>query len=166
MKIPTPSVTTGQAGKRAYLLVKRFDRTEVSGRWRRLHQEDFCQALGKTPSAKYEANQTGIRGPALKDMFELTRRTSAASAARARRSISLKYSTKKFIRRSYPTQTSRWWPPSCRHSRPSVPAMRTGSRTRWPGGCLGERAARELSRRANRKVAGAFFRSSDSGEVG
>ena len=74
MKIPTPGVTTGRAGKRAYLLVKRFDRTEVRGRWRRLHQEDFCQALGKTPSAKYEANQTGIRGPALKDMFELTRR--------------------------------------------------------------------------------------------
>jgi serine/threonine-protein kinase HipA len=74
MKIPTPSVTTGQAGKRTYLLVKRFDRTEVSGRWRRLHQEDYCQALGKPPSAKYEANQTGIRGPALADMFELTRR--------------------------------------------------------------------------------------------
>jgi serine/threonine-protein kinase HipA len=74
MKIPTPSVTTGRAGKRTYLLVKRFDRTEVSGRWRRLHQEDFCQALGKPPSAKYEANQTGIRGPGLKDMFELTRR--------------------------------------------------------------------------------------------
>jgi serine/threonine-protein kinase HipA len=74
MKIPTPSVTTGQAGKRTYLLVNRFDRTEVSGRWRRLHQEDYCQALGKPPSAKYESNQTGIRGPALKDMFELTRR--------------------------------------------------------------------------------------------
>lgn len=74
MKISTPSVTTGRAGKRTYLLVKRFDRTEVSGRWRRLHQEDYCQALGKPPSAKYEANQTGIRGPALKDMFELTRR--------------------------------------------------------------------------------------------
>jgi serine/threonine-protein kinase HipA len=74
MKISTPSVTTGQAGKRTYLLVKRFDRTEVNGRWRRLHQEDYCQALGKPPSAKYETNQTGIRGPALKDMFELTRR--------------------------------------------------------------------------------------------
>src|SRR5258705_8513289 len=48
MKIPTPSVTTGQAGKRTYLLIKRFDRTEVSGRWRRLHQEDYCQALGNS----------------------------------------------------------------------------------------------------------------------
>jgi serine/threonine-protein kinase HipA len=74
MKIPTPTFTTGQAGKRTYLLAKRFDRTEVSGRWRRLHQEDYCQALMKPPSAKYESNQTGIPGPTLKDMFEVTRR--------------------------------------------------------------------------------------------
>ena len=67
-------LTTGQAGKRTYLLVQRYDRTGVGGRWRRLHQEDYCQALGKPPSAKYESNQTGIGGPTLKDMFELTRR--------------------------------------------------------------------------------------------
>ena len=74
MKIPTPNVTTGQAGQRTYLVVKRYDRTNVSGRWRRLHQEDFCQALGKLPSAKYECNYTGIQGPTLKDMFDVTRR--------------------------------------------------------------------------------------------
>jgi serine/threonine-protein kinase HipA len=74
MKIPTPTFTTGQAGKRTYLLVKRYDRTDVGGRWRRLHQEDYCQALGKPPSAKYESNQTGIPGPTLKDIFEVTRR--------------------------------------------------------------------------------------------
>ena len=74
MKIPTPNVTTGHAGQRTYLLVKRYDRTDVSGRCRRLHQEDFCQALGKLPSAKYECNYTGIQGPALKDMFDVTRR--------------------------------------------------------------------------------------------
>jgi serine/threonine-protein kinase HipA len=73
MKIPTPNVTTGQAGKRTYLLVKRYDRTNVDGRWRRLHQEDYCQALGKPPSAKFESNQTGIPGPSLKDMFDVTR---------------------------------------------------------------------------------------------
>jgi serine/threonine-protein kinase HipA len=39
-----------------------------------LHQEDYCQALGKPPSAKYESNQTGISGPTLKEMFALTRR--------------------------------------------------------------------------------------------
>jgi serine/threonine-protein kinase HipA len=74
MGIPTPDVTTGQAGKRSYLLMRRYDRTNVGGRWRRLHQEDYCQALGKPPSAKYESNQTGIGGPTLKDMFEVTRR--------------------------------------------------------------------------------------------
>ncbi len=66
-------VTTGKAGKRTYLLVTRYDRVEQNGRWRRLHQEDFCQALGKPPSAKYEANQTGIKGPTAADMFALTR---------------------------------------------------------------------------------------------
>jgi serine/threonine-protein kinase HipA len=74
MRIPTPEVTTGRAGRRTYLLVKRYDRTDVGGRCRRLHQEDYCQALGKPPSAKYESNQTGIRGPTLKDMFDITRR--------------------------------------------------------------------------------------------
>jgi serine/threonine-protein kinase HipA len=74
MRIPTPVVTTGRAGRRTYLLLKRYDRTDVSGRCRRLHQEDYCQALGKPPSAKYESNQTGIRGPSLKDMFDITRR--------------------------------------------------------------------------------------------
>jgi serine/threonine-protein kinase HipA len=74
MKIPTSNIATGKAGKRTFLLVKRYDRTDVGGRWRRLHQEDYCQALGTPPSAKYESNQTGIRGPTLKDMFEVTRR--------------------------------------------------------------------------------------------
>jgi serine/threonine-protein kinase HipA len=74
LKIPTPQITTGQAGQRAYLLVQRYDRINVADRWRRLHQEDYCQALGKPPSAKYERNQTGIPGPTLKDMFQLTRR--------------------------------------------------------------------------------------------
>lgn len=66
-------VTTGVAGERTYLLVARYDRLRQSGRWRRLHQEDFCQALGKPPDAKYEANRSGIRGPTLADMFAVTR---------------------------------------------------------------------------------------------
>ena len=47
LKIPTPNITTGRAGKRTYLLLQRYDRTVVGGRWRRLHQEDYCQALGR-----------------------------------------------------------------------------------------------------------------------
>jgi len=79
MKLPIADVTSGKAGKRSYLLVKRYDRLETDGRWRRLHQEDFCQALGKPPTAKYEANQTGIRGPTVKDMFEAMRRLTPAA---------------------------------------------------------------------------------------
>jgi serine/threonine-protein kinase HipA len=74
IKLPTPNVTTGRAGKRTYLLVERFDRRYQSGRWRRMHQEDFCQALGRPPSAKYESNKTGVGGPTLKEMFALIRR--------------------------------------------------------------------------------------------
>jgi serine/threonine-protein kinase HipA len=71
--IAVPAVTTGRAGQRTYLLVQRYDRTNGGDRWRRLHQEDYCQALGKPPSAKYESNQTGIPGPTLGDMFDLSR---------------------------------------------------------------------------------------------
>jgi serine/threonine-protein kinase HipA len=75
--IQTVEITTGKAGRRAFLLAKRYDRIGGGGRWRRLHQEDFCQALSMPPSAKYEVNHTGIPGPAIKDMFEVTRRLMA-----------------------------------------------------------------------------------------
>lgn len=66
-------VTTGLAGARSYLLVERYDRILDGGLIRRLHQEDFCQALGRPPVAKYEHNQSGVRGPSLSDMFALVR---------------------------------------------------------------------------------------------
>lgn len=69
----TAKVTTGRAGKRSYLLVERYDRQFELSQVVRLHQEDFCQALGKPPAAKYQHNQTGIRGPALSDMFAVVR---------------------------------------------------------------------------------------------
>jgi serine/threonine-protein kinase HipA len=74
IKLPTPNISTGRAGKRTYLLAQRYDRKYLSARWRRLHQEDYCQALGRPPTAKYETNKTGIGGPTLKEMFALTRR--------------------------------------------------------------------------------------------
>ncbi len=66
-------VTTGLAGGRCYLLVSRYDRVHGDAGWQRLHQEDFCQALGLPPSAKYQHNQSGLGGPALADFFGLTR---------------------------------------------------------------------------------------------
>lgn len=72
--ISTAQVTTGKVGSRRYLLVTRYDRVRRGAMWVRLHQEDFCQALGKPPAAKYQRNQTGISGPSAKDMFDIVRR--------------------------------------------------------------------------------------------
>lgn len=77
--LKVPKVTTGLAGKRSYFLIDRYDRIRQGSRWRRLHQEDYCQALGKPPSAKYESNQTGIKGPTLAEMFALTRAAMGAA---------------------------------------------------------------------------------------
>ena len=59
--LSAPVVTTGQAGERQFLLVKRYDRAPDGDLLRRLHQEDFCQALGLPPGAKYQHSQ--YRGP-------------------------------------------------------------------------------------------------------
>lgn len=69
----TAPVTTGVAGKRAYLLVTRYDRRAEGNAFGRIHQEDFCQALGRSPTAKYEFNRTGTHGPSLAEMFGLVR---------------------------------------------------------------------------------------------
>ena len=42
------------------LSVQRYDRLKQNGRWRRVHQEDICQALGVSPTLKYES--TGAPG--------------------------------------------------------------------------------------------------------
>jgi serine/threonine-protein kinase HipA len=70
--LPAAEVTTGQAGARSYLLVTRYDRV-VRRNVGRLHQEDFCQALGRPPVAKYQHNGTGRQGVTLADMFTLIR---------------------------------------------------------------------------------------------
>lgn len=36
------------------LIAERYDRVQVAGRWRRVHQEDCCQAVGLHPGSKYE----------------------------------------------------------------------------------------------------------------
>jgi serine/threonine-protein kinase HipA len=53
-----------------YLLVARYDRMRrLDGTIRRLHQEDFCQALGIPPELKYQSEG----GPGLRQCFELVR---------------------------------------------------------------------------------------------
>ena len=62
---------------RAFLLVERYDRVAGNGRVKRLHQEDFCQALGFPSARKYAADG----GPVLRDCFQLLR-SSATRPAR------------------------------------------------------------------------------------
>jgi serine/threonine-protein kinase HipA len=56
------------------LLVTRFDRSAGGAR---IHQEDFCQALGLPPTKKYEADG----GPALADVIRLLSAESTSPAA-------------------------------------------------------------------------------------
>ena len=64
------NVTTGLAGRRAYLLVERYDRVVGPRRITRVHQEDLCQLLGFFPSSKYESGSLGVRrGPGLLQLF-------------------------------------------------------------------------------------------------
>ncbi len=62
---------------RSFLLVERYDRlTDAQGHRQRLHQEDFCQALGVVPEMKYQNEG----GPDLAQCFELVRRSTRPSA--------------------------------------------------------------------------------------
>ena len=62
---------------RTFLLVERYDRSMADdGQVRRIHQEDFCQALGVPPETKYASEG----GPTLKDCFALIRRIATRPA--------------------------------------------------------------------------------------
>jgi serine/threonine-protein kinase HipA len=65
-----------RAGKQEGLLVTRYDRVRTDGAVRRIHQEDFCQALGFMPQQKYEADG----GPGIEACATLLRENSAAPA--------------------------------------------------------------------------------------
>jgi serine/threonine-protein kinase HipA len=71
------AVEPRRAGNRTFLLVKRYDREiDAEGRAHRLHQEDFCQALGVPPEHKYASEG----GPAFRDCFDLVRRACTTPA--------------------------------------------------------------------------------------
>lgn len=55
-----------------YLLVKRYDRIITDKSIQRLHQEDFCQAMGFIPEMKYQREG----GPGISDCFQLIRQVS------------------------------------------------------------------------------------------
>lgn len=62
---------------RPFLLVERYDRVvNAQGSRRRLHQEDFCQALGVVPEMKYQNEG----GPDLAQCFDLVRSATRPNA--------------------------------------------------------------------------------------
>lgn len=75
--IPTVEATPRRAGDSQCLLVARYDRERRAGdAITRLHQEDFCQALGVPSMRKYQAEG----GPGLQACFNLIRRASTVPA--------------------------------------------------------------------------------------
>ncbi len=76
--IPSAKVEIRTVDGSEFLLVERYDRihrqAEGKAVLERLHQEDFCQALGIPPELKYQKEG----GPSLKRCFDLLREVSAA----------------------------------------------------------------------------------------
>jgi serine/threonine-protein kinase HipA len=77
MGLQVADVTTEKAGNIDYLLIERYDRTAKSVDNKplldRIHQEDFCQAMGIDSERKYQAEG----GPSIKDCFDLLRKVSS-----------------------------------------------------------------------------------------
>jgi serine/threonine-protein kinase HipA len=76
MGVPTAKAWPRRVGEHAYLLVERYDRVHRPDGIERLHQEDFCQALGIPSERKYEVEG----GPSLVDCFALVRGATAVPA--------------------------------------------------------------------------------------
>lgn len=77
MNLPAATAAIHRVADRVYLLVKRYDRVRgPDGTLQRLHQEDFCQALGIAPEYKYQNEG----GPDLAQCFALIRSATRPSA--------------------------------------------------------------------------------------
>jgi serine/threonine-protein kinase HipA len=63
-----PNIEVGFAENTPYLIIERYDRQRLkNGRLQRIHQEDFCQALGIIPEKKYQKEG----GPSIKSCADL-----------------------------------------------------------------------------------------------
>ena len=65
--LETPECFIKTLNREPYYVVARYDRELIGTNYTRIHQEDFCQALGILPENKYESDG----GPSLKDCFNL-----------------------------------------------------------------------------------------------
>ena len=71
--LPAATSRTQRFGDQLALVATRYDRRKIGGEWVRLHQEDFCQALGLPPERKYENEG----GPHVGAMLDILRAESA-----------------------------------------------------------------------------------------
>lgn len=74
--IDAVTATPHRVKGREFLLVERYDRRRQDGAIRRLHQEDFCQALAVPTDRKYQSEG----GPSLVDCFAVLRRATGVPA--------------------------------------------------------------------------------------
>ena len=65
--ITAPKVEIRKAKNIPYLLIERYDRKVKDNKVKRIHQEDFCQALGVLSINKYQVDG----GPGIKECFRL-----------------------------------------------------------------------------------------------
>jgi len=65
--VETVDIGLYQTDESRIAVIERYDRKEINGTFSRIHQEDFCQALGVHPERKYQ--QEG--GPNLQACIEL-----------------------------------------------------------------------------------------------
>ncbi len=68
--LPVIDISLHQTSKARVAMIARYDRILSQGTYCRLHQEDFCQALGISSTNKYEKEG----GPSLQQCAELIRR--------------------------------------------------------------------------------------------
>ncbi len=75
--IRVPEVSLHHVGDTPYYLVERYDRVvDEKGAIIRIHQEDFCQALGRAPSIKYQREG----GPSINQCLEVVKANTAKPA--------------------------------------------------------------------------------------
>lgn len=72
MGLPVPHVEIKKIKDITFLLIERYDRRVNNGQVSRIHQEDFCQALGVLSSKKYQSEG----GLGFEECFALLNKTS------------------------------------------------------------------------------------------
>jgi len=134
--LPAVTSSTHRIGEIAYILVERYDRRrDEEGRLRRIHQEDFCQALGVASEMKYQSEG----GPSLKSCFALLRKASSRPVLDLRHLLDahdLQHPDRQQRRPCQEFLTSLWKraarPASPRSTTSSAPLPGPNSRIAWP----------------------------------